>query len=496
VIVNTSEGTFKLLDGQQRLATSAILLSGIRDRVKEFNIDAAKQLQSDYLVSYDHVEGKTIHKLRLNVYDRDFFRQLVLEERGEDYKEPTPKISSHYQIQKARKKFEQHLVNFVGELPPKEAFMKCMALSRCLLRQMTVISVYSSDEDSAADVFETLNDRGIGLSTPDLLRNLVIRRAGEGQEDIVVELWKDLISFDSDTQIQNFLRHYWVSRHGDVKTQSLYREIKGVIVDKDLESIALSTSLSQSSEIYRQLVDANTSSMELNKLLAEVQDYGSRGRILLPTLIALVEELGADEAVAAANVAHNVFVRHSIIRNLENSPLENAMYEGARDFREEKDIAKFLSRIISVSPNDQNIVDTFATLSIVHNGSRRNLLKRFEMNARGTEELEIAGSARVHVEHVYPQKPLPNNKVPNHDKIINRIGNLTLLSASINKTLQNGAFKDKREMLAKSEIIMTQAIAANSDWDEARIVDRQAQMAAIAPSLWPIDLPVTPPPSP
>lgn len=217
---------------------------------------------------------------------------------------------------------------------------------------------------------------------------------------------------------------------------------------------------------------------------------------MLPTLIALVEELGADEAVAAANVAHNVFVRHSIIRNLENSPLENAMYEGARDFREDKDIAKFLSRIISVSPNDQNIVDTFATLSIVHNGSRRNLLKRFEMNARGTEELEIAGSARVHVEHVYPQKLLPNNKVPNHDKIINRIGNLTLLSASINKTLQNGAFKDKREMLAKSEIIMTQAIAANSDWDEARIVDRQAQMAAIAPSLWPIDLPVTPPPSP
>jgi uncharacterized protein with ParB-like and HNH nuclease domain len=42
---------------------------------------------------------------------------------------------------------------------------------------MSVVAVSSTDEDNAAAVFETLNDRGIGLSTPDLLRNLLLRRA-------------------------------------------------------------------------------------------------------------------------------------------------------------------------------------------------------------------------------------------------------------------------------------------------------------------------------
>jgi hypothetical protein len=48
---------------------------------------------------------------------------------------------------------------------------------KVLLNHMSAVVVSSSDEDNASNVFETLNDRGISLSTPDLLRNLVLRRA-------------------------------------------------------------------------------------------------------------------------------------------------------------------------------------------------------------------------------------------------------------------------------------------------------------------------------
>lgn len=400
VIVRTKEGLLKLLDGQQRLATSAIFLSVVRDVTKTYNSDAAKQLQSSFLVGYDHFSESIIHKLRLNIYDRDFFRQLILEERNDSYEEPKADISSHRLILNARKKFEAYIAEFTKELTPQEAAKKCMALANCLLRQMTVISVYSSDEESAADVFETLNDRGIGLSSPDLLRNLIIRRAKAGAEDTVVELWKDLISFESDVLIQNFIRHFWVSRYGDVKTQSLYREIKGVVVDDDLDSVQISTALSNSSENYRQIIRSDTTSPKLNELLNEINSYGSRSRILLPTLLALVEVLGVDEAVMPANLVHNAFVRHSIIRNLENSPLENILYGAARDLRTDPNVDKFLAAIREIAPDDASIKTSFETLSIIHNGSRRNLLKRLELNLRGTEELDIANPDRVHVEHV------------------------------------------------------------------------------------------------
>lgn len=486
VIVRTKEGQFKLLDGQQRLATSAIFLSVVRDITKTYSSDAAKQIQENYLVGYDYFSQSIVHKLRLNVYDRDFFRRLILEERNDSYKEPQADISSHRLILSARKKFETHLAEFTKELTPQEAAKKCMRLASCLLRQMTVISVYSSDEESAADVFETLNDRGIGLSTPDLLRNLIIRRAKVGAQDIVVELWKDLISFETDVLIQNFIRHFWVSRYGDVKTQSLYREIKGVVIAEDLNSVELSTALSASSEVYRQITRSDTASTKLNEILSEINEYGSRSRILLPTLLALVEVLGADEAVMPANLVHNVFVRHSIIRNLENSPLESILYGAARDLRADSDIDKFLAAIRDIAPDDASTINSFETLIINHNGSRRNLLKRLELKLRGTEELNIANPDRVHVEHVYPQKPLEGERLANHDRMVNRLGNLTLLSARLNQKIQNGNFEAKKLELGKSELVLTQRIAASEKWGIDEISQRQKDLASIAAEVWPI----------
>jgi len=486
VIVNTESGELKLLDGQQRLATSAILLSVIRDRAMKHNKNAADQLHDNYLKSYDHVEERVVHKLRLNIYDRDFFRQLVLDKRGGEYIEPSPIIPSHHLMYGARKKLTAHIETCVEGLSEEDAFKKCMAISRVLLKHMTVIAVYSSDEENAADVFETLNDRGIGLSTPDLLRNLIIRRAPSGTQDTIVELWRDLISFESDIQIQNFLRHYWVSRYGDVKTQSLYREIKSVILDKDLDSLELSTSLNSSSEVYRQLTTANTPSENLNKLLSEILDYGSKSRLLFPSLLALVEEVGFDDAVEIINTVHNVFVRYSIILNLENSPLEKALYDAARELRNKPDLKKFSETVINVAPTDEAVTTAFKTLALKHNGSRRNLLKRFELELRATEELDIANPSRVHVEHVYPQKPRTENKIENHDRVINRLGNLTLLSARLNRKIQNGAFSEKQPDLAKSELLMTKEIAKSNSWGVAEISERQNTMADIAPKLWPI----------
>ena len=486
VIVRTKEGQLKLLDGQQRLATAAIFLSVVRDVTKTYNSDAAKQIQSNYLVGYDHFSESIVHKLRLNIYDREFFRQLILEERNDSYTEPQADISSHRMILNARKRFELHFANFTNGLTPQEAAKKCMALTRCLLTQMTVISVYSSDEESAADVFETLNDRGIGLSTPDLLRNLIIRRAKAGAEDTVVDLWKDMISFDSDVTIQNFLRHFWVSRYGDVKTQSLYREIKGVVVGDDLDSVELSTALSKSSEIYRQIIRSDTTSKKLNELLSEINAYGSRARILFPNLLALIEVLGADAAVTPANLVHNAFVRHSIIRNLENSPLENILYGAARDLRNDSDVEKFQTAIRGIAPDDASTKTSFETLSITHNGSRRNLLKRLELKLRGTEELDIANPERVHVEHVYPQKPLDGEKIANHDRVVNRLGNLTLLSARLNQQIQNGNFDTKKTELAKSELVLTKNIAASDKWGIDEINARQKELALIAVEAWPI----------
>ncbi len=77
---------------------------------------------------------------------------------------------------------------------------------------------------------------------------------------------------------------------------------------------------------------------------------------------------------------------------------------------------------------------------------------------RTTEELEVSSPSRVHVEHIYPQNPREGERLDNHNQLINRIGNLTLLSSRLNMAIRNGNFGEKKPAYAQSEILITKAL--------------------------------------
>lgn len=221
VLVSGVQGKNLLLDGQQRIATSAILLSAIRDFILHYNANASVRLQTNYLSDFDDALNTHAYKLTLNEYDREFFKRLILEPREGNYAAPIAQYPSHQLISDARSFFDQALIDACNGMTAQQAFQRAIRIRSVLTDMMSVIEVSSVDEDSAADVFETLNDRGIGLSTPDLLRNLLMKRANAANRPQIVDLWRDVLQFETDNKIKSFLRHYWVSNHGDVKTQSL-----------------------------------------------------------------------------------------------------------------------------------------------------------------------------------------------------------------------------------------------------------------------------------
>ena len=112
--------------------------------------------------------------------------------------------------------------------------------------------------------------------------------------------------------------------------------------------------------------------------------------------------------------------------------------------------------------------------------------ERIEMAKRKTEELRINPPSKVHVEHIYPQKPLEGQRWTTHDRFIDRLGNLSLLDKRINSAIRNGGFAAKKAHYAESEIIITSDLSALEDWTEERIAVRQEAFAAMAPALWPI----------
>ncbi|MBO9425532.1 DUF262 domain-containing protein [Labrenzia sp. R4_1] len=486
VIVKTKDQKHLLLDGQQRIVTAAVLLSVIREFLKKYNINAATRTQQKYLADFDDASGEIVYKISLNIYDRSFFRDLILKERSADYKEPKPEIASHILIRRAYDFFSNVFMKEHENRAPEDAFKWCLDIQNNLLRGMTVIAVVSEDEDSAADVFETLNDRGIGLSTPDLLRNLIIRNAGQANQEYIVEKWRDIIQFDSDNAIKNFLRHYWISHYGDVKTQSLYREMKNFITDNKIESRELTDKLSESANTYKDITDKNMDDTEINEYIKDIQDC--KGNILLPALLSICDVLNAEQQKTAILALKTLFVRHSVICELENSKLENIVYKAARELREHHSLDTFISTLRNSTPDDETVERAFATLTKDHNATRRYILVELEKALRKTEEIEVAPPKKVHVEHIYPQTPENGEKFDHHAQIVNRIGNLTILSSKINTSLKNKTFSEKKEKYANSELQLTLELLAHEEWNPESIDNRQRKLAEMAPRIWPVHL--------
>ena len=489
VIVETSSNQHLLLDGQQRLATSAILLSVIRDFVRPHRDNAATRIQARYLADFDDARNTMVYKLTLNSYDREYFRRKISEFRTGSYNEPAPEHASHNLISGARAFFEQAFQNTYDEYSPEAAFNWSLRIQDILMNHMTVIAVTSTNEDSAAEVFETLNDRGIGLSTPDLLRNLVIRRAPDAARKDIVDLWHEVIEFDTDTEIKSFLRHYWISHYGDIKTQGLYREIKSHLIGKNVESLGFSTSLKDAAGTYRDIKAARDDNAEVGKLLEDIADLGAGANILYPVILSITETVSSEEKTLLIKALLNLYVRHSVISQMENSRLENVIYRVARELRENGNSQQALNDFATFAPDDDAIREAFQRLSISHNGTRRYLLNKIEETKRGTEELTVSSSSKVHVEHIYPQTPKEGERLDNHDQIINRLGNLTLLSRRFNTAIKNGTFDEKKPYYQESEIVLTKELCGFEKWDRNAIEVRQIELAATIPDIWPVILP-------
>lgn len=484
IVLVDSGPSHLLLDGQQRLATSAILFSVIRDYLAQFKQDSATRITTRYLTDYDDASEEVKYKLTLNAYDRDFFREEVLVTRDKGYTPPDPVRTSHHLIRKARGYFlEQFEKAYKNAETPKDAFRWSQRVLKLLTMHVSVVSVTSEDEDNAATVFETLNDRGIGLSTPDLLRNLLLRRAKASERDQIVSLWGEILDIGNDAKMRAFLRHYWVSHEGDVKTQSLYREIKANLLTRDTDSLEFSKQLARAATTYRDLLRAQHDNEDVARLLYDCNMLGAK--VLYPVLLVAFEVI--DDASELSQLLHALivtFVRHNAVGQLENSRLEAFAFDIARRLREGIDVATAVQSAVAFAPSDEKFEADFSAVAVARQATARYLLKELENDRRRTTELDVASPAKVHVEHIYPRSPLPDDWWPDHDRIVHRIGNLTLLCARLNTSIRNATFDLKKPAFKESELLLTQNLADLDEWTPKIIDARQKQLAARACSIW------------
>ena len=80
---------------------------------------------------------------------------------------------------------------------------------------MKLIRIQTEDVAKALKIFETINDRGVGLDAMDLLKNLLFMKASRQQFDKLKNIWKKMQDtiYDMGEKPLRFLRYFIFSRY-------------------------------------------------------------------------------------------------------------------------------------------------------------------------------------------------------------------------------------------------------------------------------------------
>ena len=480
IVLVKKDGYFELLDGQQRLSTATILLSVVRDHLSGYRDGEASLATSrDYIVTEDHYSGDRTYKLTMGRYDMDFFKRYVQDQTEVTVPRPSPRLLSHKLIRAARNYFDRQFSEKYRAVQSEiEAHRWALRIKDILTNRMVAVVIESSDTKGAAAAFETLNDRGVDLSTPDLLHTLLLRRSNESDQNEINESWATTLQLQN--HVDEFLRHWWLSSYGDLTGIKLYDALKNKVNDGELTPIVLTRRIGEAADTYLALLECRDENPEMKILLSDIKDLGAK--LLYPVLLSAYSTGYEAERMPIAASLISLFVRYNAIGRLEGTWLEPRIYGIAMHMRENEAL-EHITRIQELAPDDEKFRSDFRTAVVPRQLTARYLLRKIE-TANRTGELQVQGSSRVHVEHIYPQNPPESQRWDNHDAAVNRLGNLTLLSRVLNQRIKNAPFAEKKKSYMESDISITKELGNYDSWGMESIELRQGRFADRALAIW------------
>ena len=245
------KGSKSIVDGQQQMTTTLLLLCALRDAFEASGDgDAAKGIKEQYISSYDVKKYAEKPRLRLNLDDNPFFfDRFILG------KPVTPKLHSHRLLEDAYRILREKLDHVIAK-HPDDWRDKFAEITTYLDEQARVVQVGTGTDADAFVIFETLNDRGADLTTADLLKNYLFSQSGS-ELDFVQAQWIEAVStFQGPEKMKTFvrfLRHWWSSKKGLVREVKLYRSIRD-----DVKSPAQAVKFAQDMVEASGLYDAAT----------------------------------------------------------------------------------------------------------------------------------------------------------------------------------------------------------------------------------------------
>jgi len=486
VVSRATSSTAIVIDGQQRLATTTLMIAAIRDAFAEGGEESrASAIANKYLTNWSLEKNDEEPRLDLNDADRNYFRSAVLRHQTADSDEPRPLLAQAFErlrvlvrdeAESAGPRWAQRLIQWVDFVD----------------RRAQVILMETADEADAFMVFETLNDRGLPLAVADVIKNYFLSLA-RGRLDEASDLWLSAVQTIEEggpgSSLTSFIRHWWNSRRGATRERDLYFFIRAAVRSEQQSMEALGD-LARSAPVYAALTDTASPFWE-----SQADDARSAAGVLLdlgleqyrPLALASLSDLAAQSSAEVLKSTVNWSVRALIAGVSGGGTAERLFAEAAvrvTNGRSES-VASVWQDVRQLIPRDAEFVSAFASRKIHRLSTARYLLRA----------LAEQGPIPTWANELVPAPMIPRSDptgawggILSRDDMADqsgRLGNYVLVQREDAKSLPQ-APEARFSYLVQAAERAGGLITPWSVLSQTEVITRQNRLAEMAVDIWPL----------
>jgi hypothetical protein len=467
------------------------------------------------LVTNQFADGDETFKLWPASLDQDAYRAVMTDHETA----PTKSL-----IVEAHQFFYTQVYEWLGEVETTERRKDLAAgLVTALLGLLEMVVIDLDSTDDPYVIFETLNARGTPLIASDLVKNFVLQTVhdlGLSADEFYSKNWKQLEDKWWRQEIRQgrlrrprvdvFLNYWLVSDLAEeVQSHLVFTSFREKVRGTEPKIGDIVADVMRVAKIYRGWDEIDQSS-EFGTFLYRwrVLDAGVTTPLLLAVFDGLHER--PDELLRTLRLIESYLIRRMVTR-MTTKDYNGIVLELVSRIKASADpvdltTADYLLESDSESrlwPTDGAVRKGLSHLPLYRmltRGRLRMVLEALEDQLRGPKtEDEFVRRGKLTIEHVMPQQwqshwpPLVGDDLEDaqveRERLVHSIGNLTLVTKSLNPALSNGPWVDKQKALNRHGVLLLNSELVREygdDWFlEDQIKERSRVLADRICETWP-----------
>lgn len=490
-INNDDSNIYEVVDGQQRLTTLSIIISQLKKLINHQRVK--DDLQKRILPIDPYSDEPSEARLIIRKKENTLYNQYILQDKI-DYKPDNPTNTELVFLENNRVIHEY--LKDMGERVLKD-------LAHYILQNVYIVFVQTDSFASSFRLFNVLNNRGLPLSSADLLKNSLFESADGNKKHSrqVEQSWDEIESMIGRNKLDKFLTIHKLSEKKDrdrVLQKGFDSFLNSLKCDFDNDAVKMSLVLRNSAKNYMRIMDNDFKDLKLKKRIASLLQLHSDEWV--PALMGFLNRVSKDESLCWSDFSDFVEIfekvyMHGWMGGLIKSKREMVCYSALvainNDFSIDEIIdytKKHENNELFIKSLNENIYEPRKNqINLV-----KTILLRLDSEHQDESVLKTY-TGRITIEHILPQKMkdpywLERFDDEKHEKWLHKIGNLTLISGSKNSEAQNSDFIKKKKIYEKlnnkSSFDITRDLCSLDEWNFEELVKRHDKMCESLEKLW------------